>query len=130
MRQQILEHIASKDLGSFSLSKELPFTGSDQPLYEKNFKKIYVDAEQITINPVIQLLNGRDIEQETTSVSVYFTTDAKLLPKDYSNLVKHIRDGRWVELDGNYTTRDCVLSTEYNSDSLITQLEFTFTKIL
>jgi hypothetical protein len=107
MRQEILNHLEAKDFAGFQLSKELPFTGSDQPLYIKNFKRIYVDNTQISIEPVVQILNGRNIESETTSVSVYFTTDAKTLPVNYSDLVAYIREARWVEIVGNYTSRTC-----------------------
>lgn len=130
MRQQVIDHIKTEELGSFAVSEELPFIGSDVPLYQKNFKKIYVDRPQITTEPVIQLLNDPAIELQTTTVRVYFTTDAKRLPANYQTIVDHIKDARNISLVGNYIRRDCSIESTYENDALVTELELIYTQIL
>lgn len=130
MRQQVLDHIRSEDLGAFTVSDELPFVGSDQPLYLKNFKKIYVDRPQITLEPVVQLLNDPAIEVQTTTIRIYFTTDAKRLPANYQTVLDHIRNARNITLTGNYVRRDCTIESDYENDSLVTELQLSYTQIL
>lgn len=130
MRQSVLDHINTVNLGSFSLSAELPFSGSNQALYLKNFKKIYVDNPQTVLVPVISLLNDKAIETQTTTIRIYFTTDAKQLPANYQTVVDHIKQSRNLVLPGNVVRRDCVISTDYQADSMITELELIYIQIL
>ena len=48
MRQEIIDYLGTLNLGSFTLSQEMPWISSDQPLYQKNLKKIYVDKTQFS----------------------------------------------------------------------------------
>lgn len=130
MRQSVLDFIGEENLGSFSITTELPFSGSNTPLYLKNFKKIYVDNPQITLEPVIPLLNGHAIETQTTTVRVFFTTDAKQLPANYQTIITHIKGARDLEITGNVIRRDCTVATEFVADSMVTQLDLIYTQIL
>jgi hypothetical protein len=130
MRQTVLDYINTENLGSFTVSTELPFSGSNQPLYLKNFKKIYVDNPQVTLEPVIPLMNGHAIETQTTTVRVYFTADAKQLPANYQTVINHIKGARDVSITGNVVRRDCLVSTEFVADSMVTQLDLIYIQIL
>ena len=130
MRQTILDIIRATSLGTFSVTDELPWLSSGVPLYVKNFKKIYVDQPQITTEERIATLNGCSINDETTSVRVYFTTDAKQLPNNYDSLVSTIRAGKDDSTITGYTRRECDVTTSFENDAMVTQFEFRFTKII
>lgn len=130
MRQQILDYINTLSLGSFSLSQELPWSSSGTPLYLNNIKKIYVDRSQFTNDPLLSTLDGLILNSEITSVKVYFASDAKLLPANYDTLVSNIKLGKDVSTIEGVNRRECDVLTTFNNDTLVTEFEFRFTKII
>lgn len=129
MRSDVLAYLKTVNLGSLSITNDLPFDDSDTPLYLKNAKKVYVDAEQVSSEPVVQTLGGVNISNESTSVSIYFTVDAKTLITNYDTIVSTLRSVKDnVNIDGVHT-RVSDVSTEYVNDLLVTQTTITLTKI-
>jgi hypothetical protein len=130
MRTQILDYIRALNLGTYTTSVELPWIDSGVALYRKNLKKVYVDVDQVEMEPVYTALNGLQIQAEVTIVRVYFASDAKTLPANYEDVVQQIKAARdAVTIEG--TTRKTVtVATEFDSDVIITELEFRFTKLL
>jgi hypothetical protein len=129
MRSELLSYFNGLTLGSFAVSSELPWNESDTPLYVKNAKRIYVDRPQKTVDPLIQALDGLTINNEVTSVRVYFTTDAKQLPPNYESLLENLKNGKNITTIEGVNTRQCDVETNFENDLMITQLEFRFTKI-
>ena len=130
MRQQILDYINTLSLGSFSLSQELPWSSSGTPLYLSNIKKIYVDRSQFTNDPLLSTLDGLIINSEITSVKVYFASDAKLLPANYDTLVSNIKLAKDVSTIEGVNRRECDVLTTFENDTLVTEFEFRFTKLI
>ena len=129
MRQAIYDHIDSLTLGSFNLSTELPWTSSGTALYLKNLKRIYVDVDQITEELSIAALNGLIINDETTTVRVFFACDAKQLPSNYETIVSGIRTGKSTASITGVSRRECDVSTSFEEDIVVTEFEFRFIKI-
>jgi hypothetical protein len=76
MRTEIIDYVQGLNLGTFTVSTELPYTESGQAMYVKNPKRIYVDEEQITSEPIIQALDGLTVIDEETSVTIFFSVDS------------------------------------------------------
>lgn len=129
MRQDIIDYIKTLSLGSFTLSEELPRDDSGVALYIKNPKKLYVDKDQITQEPIIQALNGFNIHNESTTVSIYFTADAKTLPANYSSLVDSLKLAREVQPQGGFNNRSVEVQSDYEADLLLTRIDYTFSKL-
>jgi hypothetical protein len=129
MREDILSYIKTLSLGSFTVSDELPRDESGVPLYIKNPKKLYVDLGQVDEAPLIQTLSGFDIHTESTTVSVYFTADAKTIPANYSSLTQSLRLGKDIEQAKGFNNRSVDVQTEYDADMLVTRIDYTFSKI-
>lgn len=130
MRAELYDYIDGLSKGTFSLTNELPWSSSGQPLYMTNYKRIYIDRDQYTTEAVIAMMNGTTIDNEITTVRVYFTTDAKQLPSNYEALVALIRDGKDISSANDYFKRECDVSTTFETDSMVTEFEFRFTKII
>jgi len=130
MRTELYNYIDGLSKGTFSLAAELPWSSSGQPLYQSNYKRIYVDRDQYTTEAVIAMMNGSTIDNEITTVRVYFTTDAKQLPSNYDALVALIRDGKDIASANDYFKRECDVATNFEADSMVTEFEFRFTKII
>jgi hypothetical protein len=129
MRDDILTYLKTQSLGSLSISDNLPFDDSGVPLYLKNAKKVYVNADQVTSEPIVQTLGGVNINNEATSVDIYFAVDAKTLITNYNTIVttiKEVKDN--VSIDAVHT-RTAEVATEYVNDLLITTITITLTKI-
>jgi len=130
MRQELVDYIGTQNLGAFILSQELPYSSSGVPLYIKNVKRIYVDRTQFSNEPLIVTLDGTQVDSEIASVRVYFASDAKQLPPNYDTVVTSLRAGKDTAAITGVTRRDCVISTTFEEDLLVTELEFRFTTII
>ena len=129
MRTEIYNYIKALKYTGFTVSDELPWDSSGQVLYVKNPKKIYVDNDQKSLDTVLQTLDGINIREETTTVTVYLSTDAKQQPSNLNQLITAMSAGKdSVSTDGRMS-RECDVSTEYQGDLQITQLDFRFTKL-
>ena len=130
MRDEILTYLDSQDLGSYALSQELPFSSSDIELYIKNPKRIYVDKDQVTEEVFIALLDSISIDQEVTSVTIYFSNDAKTLPSDYDAVVDVVRSAKELYIANGFFKRDVQIDTEYINDLMVTKIDIRFIKLL
>ena len=130
MRQLLIDYIGTQNLGAFILSQELPYSSSGVPLYQKNAKRIYVDRTEFSNEPLITTLDGVQVDSEIASVRVYFASDAKQLPPNYDTVVTALRAGKDYSAITGVTRRDCEISTSFEEDLLITELEFRFTTII
>lgn len=129
MRTEILDYLKGLKLKNFNISDELPFSNSGTAMYLKNIKRIYVDLEQITNEPFINLFGSYSIDSEIHSVRLYFSTDAKQLPSDYNQTVSDLRLAKDVATSENFYRREVNSSTNFENDLMITEIEFRFTKI-
>lgn len=130
MRDEIASYLSSLKMAGFAMSKELPWSADGSPLYLKNYKKIYVDRDIITQTDDILTLGGPAATRETTSVSVYFTTDAKNLPENYNTVLGNIRAARLIPTITGVIERQADVTTSYEGDAMITQVEFRFSKLI
>jgi hypothetical protein len=130
MRQEILDYIGDLNLGAFTTSQELPWDSSGTPLYVKNLKKIYVDRPEYTEETVIATLDGVTIENQTTSVRAFFACDAKALPPSYDDLVSDLRSVRDIDTVTGFSSRGCEITSRFEADVLVTELTYTFVKLI
>jgi hypothetical protein len=129
MRTAIYDYIDTLTLGSFSLTNELPWSSTGTPLYIKNPKRIYVDRPQTVLDKFIHTLDDLSLNQETTVVKVYFTTDAKVLPSNYETLLRDIKAARLsTDIEG-VSRRECDVATNFEADLMVTELTFRFTQL-
>lgn len=129
MRDEITQYLGKQKLGTFAMARELPWSADGTALYLKNFKKIYVDRDLITQTDDLQTLGGPVAIRETTSVSVYFTTDAKNLPQDYATTLSTIRSARLIPTISGVIERQADVTTSYEGDAMVTRVEFRFSKL-
>lgn len=129
MRDEIRNYIGSLNLGGFLLSQEVPWSENGNPLYLKNPKRIYVDVDQVETDPFIQTLSGVTISNQINVVRLYFSTDAKQVPANYADIVESLRKGKDVTTIQGVNRRECLVSTSYENDMLVTELEYRFTKL-
>jgi hypothetical protein len=129
MRQEILDYINGLSLGTFTVSSELPYDASGAPLYVQNVKKIYVDNEQTAVEPLVTALDGPVIDNEVTSVSIYFSADAKQLPANYNTLVADLKKAKNITTVAGIHRRELDVTTEYQSDLIVNSMEIRFNKV-
>jgi len=136
MTSDIITYLQSLTLGSYRVSTELPWEHNGQPLYMSNLKRIYVSAAeyaQTTLYDTLQTLSGtqvRDCVSESVTISVYFVNDAKNLPDNYDSVVSEIMTVRTAPVTAGYTSRTVTVTTEFDSDRLITQVQLNMTRII
>lgn len=130
MRTEILEYCQGLNLGTVTVSTELPWVDNTVPLYLKNLKKVYIDTDNVEIEPFIQALNGLNITNEITSVKLYFACDAKVLLPNYDDIVTELKSVKNITTITGVQRRECVVSTSTETDVLVTELEYRFTKLL
>lgn len=129
MRTDVIDYIQTLNLGTFIVSSELPFSESGVPLYIKNLKKIYVDVDQYIVQPVIYTLTGLNISEQTIAVKVYFANDAKSIPPNYDEVVSEIRLAKDILPTAGFNRREVDVTTSFEADRLITEIELRFIKL-
>ena len=129
MREDLRDYIVTLKLKNFKVSDELPFSNSGTAMFLKNPKTIYVEEDQLTEEPLIQIMNGNDVLSQVTTVRVYFSTDAKQQPSNYATLVSSIKAWKYTNASNAYFRKECDVITEYENDLQVTTLEFRFTKL-
>ena len=130
MRTEVIDYLQTLNLGTFIVSTELPFSESGTPLYIKNLKKVYVDVDQITVEPIIRTLSGLNLTRDTVAVKVYFANDAKSIPPNYDEVVSNLRTAKDIlATTGGFTGREVTVKTEFQADRLITEIELRFIKL-
>jgi hypothetical protein len=129
MRTEVVDYVQGLNLGTFTVSTELPYTESGQALYVKNPKRIYVDEEQIVSEPLVQALDGISIVNEESTVTIYFSVDSKLVPANYDSVVTALKGAKNITTISGVFRRELDVSTGYDGDLLITELAIRFNKI-
>jgi hypothetical protein len=129
MRTEIIDYVQGLNLGTFTVSTELPYTESGQAMYVKNPKRIYVDEEQITSEPILQALDGLTVMDEEASVTIFFSVDSKLLPANYEAVLTALKGAKDITTIDGVIRRELDVSTGYDGDLLVTELEIRFNKI-
>lgn len=129
MRQAVIDYLQGENLGSFTIANEVPWTESGVELYLKNLKKIYVDVDAFTAEPVITTFSGLNLNNETTVVRVYFANDAKQIPSNYDEVVGLIKAAKEISSAEGFTRREAEVSTSYESDRLVTEIELRYIKL-
>lgn len=128
MRDSVLTKLKTISLGGFSVSNELPYSESGGELYLKNPKTLYVSRETTDTIPLVITLDGADISTTTTSVVVYFSTDAKNSPSHLDTLLTNIKGLKYSIDHPGANQRDVNVRTSFAGDLLINEVEFRFTK--
>lgn len=128
MRTELLDFVRQQNLGKFRVDTALPRTESGDSLVTRNPGRIYVDTESVSETPLINTLGGMRISSKTTSVTVAFATDSKQLSANYSELVQNLLKGRDIGL--GFNSRDAEVTTSYENDLLITEIEFSYTILI
>ena len=130
MRAEVLAYLATLDLGSYRLAQELPFSNSGISLPVKNVKRVYVDRPQVTAEPFIRVLGGRNVDNEIQTVRVTFANDSKNQPPDYEVVVQKIKGAKEQAALPEHYERVARVETEFEGDLQVTTIELEFTKLL
>tara|TARA_R100001086_G_scaffold96385_2_gene47924 strand:+ start:52 stop:447 length:396 start_codon:yes stop_codon:yes gene_type:complete len=105
------------------VSQELPFESGGSPLYEKNKGTIYVDEQELNVEQLYRTLDQANINQTTTTITAYLSTDAKNEFSDIDTVVANLLIARnaianTIESNSDYETEitdDVITYTfEYN----------------
>jgi hypothetical protein len=129
MRSEVLTYLKTINLGTYTLSDELPRDESGTPLFLKNPRRLYVDQTQHEQTPLLRTLNGTFVNLNTQTVTVVFSNDAKQLPANYDALVELVRAADAIETDQGFNDRNSEVLTDIDQDLLVTTVTLTYTKI-
>ena len=129
MRQNVLTYLQTQNLGTYIVTNELPWDENGVALYLKNLKKIYVNVTEYRVEPIIATLSGINITTDVHSVRVYFANDAKSLPPNYDEVVSAVRSAKDIDTTVGYNRREVDVTTTYDADRLVTEIELRYIKL-
>jgi len=89
-----------------------------------------VDRPQTVQEPLIDTLDNRGIVNETTTMVVYVSTDAKNLPTNYDTMVTTVKAAKALDTTTGWRQRSTEVATSFESDNLVTEFTFNFTKLI
>jgi hypothetical protein len=126
VRSELITQITTNLSGqsNISISEELPFDSGGTPLYEKNPNVVYVDEEQLTVEQLYRTLDQGNVNQTTTTVNAYLSTDAKNQFNDINTVVANLLIARNVVT--NVTDSNSDYETEITDDVITYTFEYNF----
>ena len=126
VRSDLITQITTNLSGqsNISISEELPFDSGGTPLYEKNPNVVYVDEEQLTVEQLYRTLDQGNVNQTTTTVNAYLSTDAKNQFNDINTVVANLLIARNVVT--NVTDSNSDYETEITDDVITYTFEYNF----
>jgi hypothetical protein len=130
MRDEVIQEIQKKNFNGFRVSRELPFEDADQPLFLRNTKTIYVDNPQTVEEPLFTTMDSKNVNTEVTSVTVYYSSDAKNQPANYYTVLSGIKSLRDQFASQGYFRREAAAQTSIQGDNVVTEIELQFTKLI
>jgi hypothetical protein len=130
MRELLIAYLKTQSLGTVAVSDELPWTKDGDPLYLKNFKRIYLAKEQTAQEPLFNTLQGASVVNETQTMSAYLVVDAKNPLTNYDDIVDIMRSARnQVEPEAKLD-RTVSVSTTVEGDALVSEFTFEFRQVI
>lgn len=129
-RPAVLNYLGQLSLGTFRVTQQYPWTDNREPLYFNNRKTIYVDNPNTEQTVIADFLDQSGLVDETTTVSIYFVTDAKQLPQEYDDVVSQIKTVRTLPNFPGVVGRTVRVITSFHADDMLTTFDFSFKKII
>jgi hypothetical protein len=111
----------------FNVVSDLPYDASGQPLYQKNFKTVYIDEQNDTKTQLYRTLDQGEVFQTDTVVNAYVTVDAKNQPSDIDNVITGILNAKSVVT--NTQLNEATYETEIEDDYITYTFEYNFTNV-
>ena len=126
VRSDLINQITTNLSGqsNISISEELPFDSGGTPLYEKNPNVVYVDEEQLNVEQLYRTLDQGNVNQTTTTVNAYLSTDAKNQFNDINTVVANLLIARNVVT--NVLDKNSDYETEITDDVITYTFEYNF----
>ncbi len=126
VRSDLINQITTNLSGqsNISISEELPFDSGGTPLYEKNPNVVYVDEEQLNVEQLYRTLDQGNVNQTTTTVNAYLSTDAKNQFNDINTVVANLLIARNVVT--NVTDSNSDYETEITDYVITYTFEYNF----
>lgn len=122
---QITTNISSYT--EFNVVSDLPYDASGQPLYQKNFKTVYIDEQNDTKTQLYRTLDQGEVFQTDSVVFAYLTVDAKNQPSDIDNVITGILNAKSVVT--NTQLNEATYETEIEDDYITYTFEYNFTNV-
>jgi len=126
VRSDLITQITTNLSGqsNISISEELPFESGGTPLFEKNPNVVYVDEEELIVEQLYRTLDQGNVNQTTTTVNAYLSTDAKNQFNDINTVVANLLIARNVIT--NVTDSNSDYETEITDDVITYTFEYNF----
>jgi hypothetical protein len=125
-RSDLISQITTNLSGqsNISISSELPFDSGGNPLYEKNMNTVYVDEQELNVEQLYRTLDQGDVNQTTTTINAYFSTDAKNQFDNIDTVVANLLIARNVVT--NVLDKNSDYETEITDDVITYTFEYNF----
>lgn len=109
---------------NISISSEMPFDSGGTPLYEKNMNTVYVDEQELVVEQLYRTLDQGDVNQTTTTINAYFSTDAKNQFNNIDTVVANLLIAR--NAITSVTDSNSDYETEITDDVITYTFEYNF----
>ena len=126
VRSDLITQITTNLSGhsDINISQELPFDSGGTPLYEKNMNVLYVDEQDIVVEQLYRTLDQGNVNQTTTTVNAYLSTDAKNQFSDINTVVANLLIAR--NAITSVTDSNSDYETEITDDVITYTFEYNF----
>lgn len=124
MRTELLSYLTTNLIGSIKPSSELPWAEGNNPLYLKNKRRVYLDEDNITVEPLMATLDAVDIPQTVTTVRGFLALDAKNRNADLDTALATLAGAKSIATDS--FRKEFSYSNSIDGDTITYEFEYRF----
>jgi len=126
MRTELLAYLSTALTGTITVSNELPFEQGGSAVYLKNKRKVYLDEPQVEQGTLIPVVNGADVMQNITTVSVYLAVDAKNRNADLNSALATLAQARLSATLPTSFRKEFDYTTSIEADTMLYEMQYRF----
>lgn len=129
MRTELLTYLTAQLTGSIKTSQELPFQEGTNPLYIRNPRRVYLDEPYTEQETLLPTLGSLQLNQRTTVVRWYLTTDAKNRNTDLDSALTTLGGAKDITTITGVFTRLFDYTVSIDNDRVVYEGQYRFANL-
>jgi hypothetical protein len=126
MRSQLLTYLTANLTGTIGVSQELPFEEGNNPLYNRNMRRVYLDEPYTEMDTLIPTLGSTRINQKTTIVRLFLVVDAKNRNADLDAAITTFSSAKDITTIAGPFRREFDYTTTIDNDRITYEGQYRF----
>lgn len=126
MRTELLTYLTTNLTGTIKPSQELPFEEGNNPLYQRNLRRVYLDEPNTEQTALYPTLDSTNINEKITTIRWYLTVDSKNRNADLDTALTTLGSGKDIATITGPHKREFDYTTTIDNDKITYEGQYRF----